>query len=731
MALRHLRREFIAAAETAYEHQIIDRRLAESEITRQLLARNLFGIDINPASVEITKLSLWLHTAEAKEPLSSLDATIRCGNSLVDKRFYGKRRLDDAEERDRINTFEWDGDFALGTFDAVIGNPPYVKLQNFTKVHPDMAAWLVAGSSGEAPYRSTTTGNFDLYLPFIEKGLALLGPEGRMGYIAPSLWPTLEYGEGLRRLVHEGRHLEKWLDFRSHQVFEEATVYTAIQIFSKPPVDEIRLAFAADGDISRVDWSDPDNVVPYAEITKPGEPWLVAPRPVRKLIERLARETTPLSDAKNTSGIIVGIQTSADHIFHLRKVARGKYAYTPKAGGKKQAEVVVELEDSLMKPLVSGREAKRFIEPATDTYLLFPYKVGSEGARLFTPEEIAGQFPNAWKYLRQFEAELRARDGRKTDTDGRWFGYVYPKNLDKQETVKLLVPRLVARLQCFADPRGRLYCDNVDVGGVLPKRREDVWWLAGLLNSPTHNLIFSWTSKPFRGDYKSANRQFISPLPIPDPDRGTKAGFAAVAAGMQERFTRRVELRADLAQRLASTGRRSLPLEDLLPEVRGVAAIEAEAPRSLPRSELKKWTDERRQEDEEAAYAQLDAILGAESVLDVSLERGKLSLRIDESEAVRLFVAPEQQELIAAQWRAFALDFTPTGKGYGKRLVDGLRKVVVDAPPALRDQILDIGRQLVELGAVIADDERQLHDLTAALFNLTPEEEAMVLKGRT
>ena len=58
-----------------------------------------------------------------------------------------------------------------------------------------------------------------------------------MGYIAPNLWPTLEYGEGLRSLVHAGRHLEKWLDFRAFQVFEEATVYTAIQIYSKTPVE--------------------------------------------------------------------------------------------------------------------------------------------------------------------------------------------------------------------------------------------------------------------------------------------------------------------------------------------------------------------------------------------------------------------------------------------------------------------------------------------------------------
>jgi methylase of polypeptide subunit release factors len=358
-----------------------------------ILAKNLFGIDINPSSVEITKLSLWLHTALPNQPLSGLDRTIRCGNSLVDKRFYNKRNILDAEERDRINTFEWEGDFAPGGFDAVIGNPPYVKLQNFKQVHADMADWLVNGSSGEAPYQATRTGNFDLYLPFIEKGLSLLNDDGRMGYIAPNLWPTLDYGEGLRGLVHGGRHLEKWLDFRSFQVFEEATVYTAIQIYSKAPVDTIQLSFAPDGDISRVDWAGPELALPYAEIASPLKPWLLAPTPVRSMIQRLDREALRLDQPENTQGINVGIQTSADHIYHLKRLGTNRYAYIPRDNGKKLAPVVVKIEDAIMKPLVSGIDAKRFIEPTTETYLLFPYTIENSKARLFTPDEMAAKFP--------------------------------------------------------------------------------------------------------------------------------------------------------------------------------------------------------------------------------------------------------------------------------------------------------------------------------------------------
>jgi hypothetical protein len=714
-ALRYLEVEFAAATDAAVRAGALASRPEEAEITETILANNLFGVDINPASVEITQLSLWLHTARANHPLSGLGRHILCGNSLVDSRFYNKRRLDDAEERDRINTFDWKGEFALGSFDVVIGNPPYVKLQNFVKVNPDMAAWLVSGSTGEAPYVSTGTGNFDLYLPFIEKGLQLLNEGGRMGYIAPNLWPTLEYGAGLRSLVHKGGHLEKWLDFRSFQVFEEATIYTAIQVFSKAPVEAIHLAFAPDGDISRADWSDSAHALPYEEITAPLKPWLLAPSPVRSMIERLGREGLPLGDRENTSAIFQGIITSADHIYHLKRLAKNRYAFTPRRNGDKLPPVEVEIEDALMKPLVSGAEAKRFIEPHTDTFLLFPYRVEAEGVTLLTQAEMAKRFPKAWKYLTSFETELRAREGKKFDDD-KWYRMGRTQNLDKQELPKLLVPRLVARLGCFADEKGRYYCDNVDVGGVLPARIEDIWLLAGVLNAPVTNTIFNWLSKPFRGDYKSANKQFIAPLPIPKATRAERTALSALAKGMQQRKTQQVDLRAQLEERLGATARTRWPLEKLLADVRPIPSIEAETPPVIKPRDRKKWVDEQRAADEEAALARINAAIRLDSEASVALADGKLAFLIDDMEVARVFVSEAESALVEAQWRAVSLDFTPTGSGDAKRLVDRLRFVATTADPAVAEQIVVIGRKLHQLSEVVRDDERALVEGREALI---------------
>ena len=75
---------------------------------------------------------------------------------------------------------------------------------------------------------------------------------------------------------------------------------------------------------------------------------------------------------------------------------------------------------------------------------------------------------------------------------------------------------MVQRLQVFFDSRGEYYLDNVDVGGVLLEDSSEANYLyvLGLLNSSLINWYFQKLSAPFRGAYRSANKQFIEPLPI-------------------------------------------------------------------------------------------------------------------------------------------------------------------------------------------------------------------------
>jgi hypothetical protein len=98
-----------------------------------------------------------------------------------------------------------------------------------------------------------------------------------------------------------------------------------------------------------------------------------------------------------------------------------------------------------------------------------------------------------------------------------WHGYIYLKNMARQSLVKLCVPRLVEQLHAAYDHDGSHFLDNVDVGGVTLKAEyadQGLEYLLALLNCRLSRWYFPHVSAPFRGNWRSANRQFLSLLPI-------------------------------------------------------------------------------------------------------------------------------------------------------------------------------------------------------------------------
>mgnify|MGYP000184109231 CR=1 FL=1 len=170
-------------------------RLTTAE-RKRILLNNIYGVDIDPQAVEVTKLSLLLKVLEEENAetlerqltlfreraLPDLAGNIKCGNSLIGPDFYegGQRGLFDEEELYRVNAFDWNAEFPeimkAGGFDAVIGNPPYGLV-----FHED-----------EMPYLTKTYSLFgslkDGYVAFIEKAHMVLKKDGRFGFIIPSAW---------------------------------------------------------------------------------------------------------------------------------------------------------------------------------------------------------------------------------------------------------------------------------------------------------------------------------------------------------------------------------------------------------------------------------------------------------------------------------------------------------------------------------------------------------------
>ena len=120
---------------TTYASGIITEN-QKADIYKDILTNNIYGVDLNPESVEITKLSLWLKSAQKGKKLNNLDDNIKCGNSLIDDpAVAGERAFDRKKEfPDIMNAITPTSKMIAGTgrdsemygFDVIVGNPPYV-----------------------------------------------------------------------------------------------------------------------------------------------------------------------------------------------------------------------------------------------------------------------------------------------------------------------------------------------------------------------------------------------------------------------------------------------------------------------------------------------------------------------------------------------------------------------------------------------------------------------------
>ncbi len=188
-------------------------RLTTAE-KKRILLNNVYGVDIDPQAVEVTKLSLLLTVLEGESQetietqrklfheraLPDLAGNIQCGNSLIGPDFYegeGAARLDE-EERYRLNAFDWNAEFprilGAGGFDAVIGNPPWGQKEIAEEQGIKEYIW------GRYP---STKGIYDLFRPFVEKGVSLARRGGVFGMVLPDIVLLKDYVETRKLLLEQ------------------------------------------------------------------------------------------------------------------------------------------------------------------------------------------------------------------------------------------------------------------------------------------------------------------------------------------------------------------------------------------------------------------------------------------------------------------------------------------------------------------------------------------------
>jgi len=394
-------------------------------------------------------------------------------------------------------------------FDVVVGNPPYIRIQEINESAPKDPNY----------YKETYTsayGVYDIYLLFIEKGLELVHNSGLFGYILPNKFFQLDFGTGIRNLFAKKKPVKEIIDLNGNQIFKGQTTYTCLLILEGSERDNfnyVKFPISKRPELDVPHWLFEELPKPKAQLNFDNytdEPWLLVSGDEKALIDELNLRSIPLNQL--IERVIVGLQTSADHIYSLEKI-RSEDDKVEVYSKSLDKEVI--LETDLLKPLVSGKDVDRYKYLTTDEFLIFPYQLTNDGAELIPQEKFENEYPLSWNYLLKNEEDLRDRESGKFD-DENWYRFGRSQNLDKHEIQKLCTARLVNHLSFTADYGGDFYLDNVDVNGILLDEFNEYApsFLMAILNSKLLDWRFKKGSVPFRGGYFSANKQFINDLPI-------------------------------------------------------------------------------------------------------------------------------------------------------------------------------------------------------------------------
>lgn len=434
------------------------------DIFDAIITKNLFGIDLNPESVEITRLSLWLKTARREHRLQNLEATIHCGNSLIDDPAFTDR------------PFDWHAAFpdvfARGGFDIVIGNPPYVRMELLKPVKPYLEEHYVVAAD-----------RADLYAYFFERGVTLLKPGGRLGYISSSTFFRTGSGENLRIFLTDGVGIESVVDFGDIQVFEGVTTYPAILTLKKGE-GAGDLAFLVvkelPDDLGRA-FARGSRPMPRARLGNGS--WRFETDALASLRDKIAKGRKTLGEVYGPP--MRGIVTGLNEAFVIDRATRDRLV----AADPKSAE--------LLKPFLRGENIKRWRVESEDLFLINTPKGKVD----------IDAYPAVRDWLLPFKPELEKRA-----TKQEWWELQQAQLAYQPKFVgtKISYPHFQNERMFAFEETGAF---SNDKSYFIPTN--DLALLC-LLNSITAWFFLTAISPAVRNDWHEMRVQYVEKLPIPD-----------------------------------------------------------------------------------------------------------------------------------------------------------------------------------------------------------------------
>lgn len=468
----------------------------------EILTNNLFGVDVNSESIEIAKLSLWIKTARRGKVLDSLDTSLRVGDSLIEDSNFAY--LDHA--------FTWETAFpdvfAEGGFDVVLGNPPYVRMEFLKTLKPYL----------EKRYE-VVSDRADLYCYFYERGLRLLKPGGRLGYISSNTFFKTGSGKPLRKYLLREATIEGVVDFGDLQIFEGVTTYPAILTIKRgaaPKGHDLRFWKVDVLPEANFQATWKKAAGPYPQAALGAGSWELENPVLRALRDKIRRGKKTLKDVYGAP--CRGVVTGLNGAFVIDSATKERLcAQDPRSA-------------DLLKPFLEGKDLKRWRVEPRGLWLIY---IPKNRVKI-------DDYPAIRDWLLPLKTAL---EGRATKQE--WFELQQAQEAYIQhfEGAKVAYPEFCDINQFLTDSGN--YLNNKCY--FIPSSDE---WLAPFLNSKVSWFSITGNSVPVRGGFYQMHSQFVEQVPIPTWNDSARADLAAASEQASKAAQERLTLQTALARRI-------------------------------------------------------------------------------------------------------------------------------------------------------------------------------------
>ncbi len=417
--------------------------------------------------------------------------------------------------------------FSNGKIDIVLGGPPFVRLQQMRRSNPAAVARY------KQEFLTARSGQFDLYILFMERAIDILAANGWLGFSVSNTFLRSETGRALRRLIVEKCQVHDIIEFEDPKIYPDAVIQIALVLLQKTWVrqDGRHVWIRGKGDLPQklaalasASAHASVEIRPLAPGALRTDRWFFQSAEETVLLTRIKTIGEPLDDLAVHVG--QGIVTGADDIFLLHNLQR-----------KKDSRMLVEqretsrrfwIESALLRPIIRNRDIRGYAKPSPSTLCLVPY---NRAGQLLNEGTLEREFPQAHQYLLSCQDRLATASRKRLEA---WYAFPSIAGFRFSGHAKVIGGLITSGgdMTILDDPG--FLCHSGVLVMAANKLLIDPYYLLGVCNSSVF-WAFVQHQMPTMGVGRHAFRlERVRQFPLVVPDKQNQSIVQQLATGAQK-----------------------------------------------------------------------------------------------------------------------------------------------------------------------------------------------------